>query len=86
MNYFYAAEMLTPLIDAGIVPEQPEEEFTFLKWQWLDASREEIESLRNLRTYTNQEYFMLEGIFSDEVKVRIRYSTPCITSLREVGT
>ncbi|QZD98640.1 hypothetical protein SEA_JEMERALD_52 [Microbacterium phage Jemerald] len=72
------------MIDAGIVPEQPLEEYIITREQWLAATRDEIEELRNLQLYTNQEYQWLEEVVSGNVKVRLRYSTPCITSLREV--
>ncbi|UVG33835.1 hypothetical protein SEA_SCHIMMELS22_50 [Microbacterium phage Schimmels22] len=69
------------MIDAGIVPEQVVEEFIILREEWLDATPEEVNSLRNLRTYTNQEYSMQEELISGRVRVRLRYSTPCITDL-----
>lgn len=81
VKFFYAAGTVTPLLDAGIVPEKMTEEFVIPHGEWLEASAEDIQSLRNLKPYVNQEYMTLERWPSDEVIIRIRYSTPCITSM-----
>lgn len=68
------------VIDAGIVPEQPTEEFVISREAWLDATAEELSWLHDVLLYANQEA-NVTPLFSGETVVRIRYSTPCITSL-----
>jgi len=80
-HYFYASGTGTPLIDAGIVPEQLVEEFVISREQWLEATAEEMEELRSLQTYSNQEYSMQEELMSGAVRVWLRYSVPRITDL-----
>lgn len=70
----------TALLDAGVVPDQPIEEFTIERGAWLDASAEELSWLHDVLLYTNQEANVQHRL-SGDVVVRIRYSTPCITSL-----
>lgn len=74
-----------PVIDAGIVPEQPVEEFRIGYDEWLEAPSEELGWLHNVPLYSNQEVYVSEDIFTRDVRVRIRYRTPCITSLKEAS-
>ncbi|QKY80349.1 hypothetical protein SEA_MERCEDES_49 [Microbacterium phage Mercedes] len=71
-------------IDAGIVPEQPIEEFVITRDSWLDATSEELSWLHDVPLYANQEA-SVSPQFNGDVKVRIRYSTPCITTLKEAA-
>lgn len=72
-------------IDAGIVPEQLREEHVVSRGEWLDASADDLAFFHDVHLYANQEA-NVTTLFSGDVVLRIRYSTPCITSLREVGT
>ncbi|QWS69720.1 hypothetical protein SEA_WILLIAMSTRONG_53 [Microbacterium phage WilliamStrong] len=69
------------VIDAGVVPTVPEEEFIITLDDWMNASSEDIAWLHDVPLHTNQEARLSEQMFSGDVKVRIRYKTPCITSL-----
>ncbi|WNM75099.1 hypothetical protein SEA_MORRIGAN_54 [Microbacterium phage Morrigan] len=68
-------------IDAGIVPTVQHEEFIITREDWMGASAEELSWLHEVPLYSNQQASVSEEMFSGDVKVHIRYSTPCITSL-----
>lgn len=82
LNFDEWGEFYYPMaIDAGIVPTVAREEFRITREDWMQASSEELSWLNGLPLYANQEVSLLEERFSGDQLVRIRYSTPCITSL-----
>ena len=72
-------------IDAGIVPTVLQEEIRIPREAWMEASREELESLNGLPLYANQEVSLQESIFTGDMRVLFRYRTPCITTLKEAS-
>jgi len=80
--YIHPPGRVTPLLDAGIVPTVPEETIRIPLEERLEASREDLDTLNNLPLYANQEVYLLEDLFSRDLKVVISYRTPCITTLR----
>lgn len=81
-NYFFAEYHFDKMIiDAGIDRSEPEE-FRISRDAWMDATAEELDSLNDLPLYTNQQVSVSDALFGDTI-VRIRYSTPCITTLKE---
>ncbi|QIG58143.1 hypothetical protein SEA_ZEPP_55 [Microbacterium phage Zepp] len=81
-SYYTAAGSV---IDAGIVPTVPQEEFIITREDWVNATLEELRWLHDVPLYANQEASVSEEMFSGDVKVRIRYRTPCITTLKEAA-
>lgn len=81
-SYYTAAG---DVIDAGIVPTVPEEEFRISLDDWMTATPEDLRWLHDVPLYANQEASVSEELFSGDVKVRIRYHTPCITTLKEAA-
>lgn len=71
------------MLDAGIVPTVPQEEFLISRDDWMTASSEDLHWMHDAPLYANQEVNVSEEMFSGDVMVRIRYRTPCITTLKE---
>lgn len=71
------------VIDAGIVPTVQQEEFRISPEEWLEATSEELGMLHDVPLYANQQVSVSRAMFSGDSLVRIRYSTPCITTLKE---
>lgn len=69
------------MIDAGMVA--PAEAITVPLGAWLEASPEDLKRLQNLPLYANQQVSVQEELMSGDVKVRVRYRVPCITTLKE---
>ncbi|QCW22322.1 hypothetical protein SEA_CHEPLI_54 [Microbacterium phage Chepli] len=78
MVQFYAS---SGTIDAGIVPTVSMEEFRITREDWMSATAEELTWLHDVPLYANQEARVSEEMFSGDVRVLIRYSVPCITSM-----
>lgn len=69
------------MIDGGVVAEP--EVVRITEEQWAAAEWDEIESLRDIHVYPNQQYMLEREFPSGDLVVKLRYSTPCITSLEE---
>lgn len=82
VDMFYAPWPHHTHIDAGIVPTVPEETIRIPVEERLEASREDLDTLNSLPLYANQEVHLEENITTGDLRVVIRYLTPCITTLR----
>lgn len=70
---------VAPLIDAGIVADDTT--IRISRAEWMDLAPIQIGSLSAVLLYANQKVSVSEDLLSEDIKVRIKYSVPVITTL-----
>lgn len=68
-------------MDAGMIA--PAETIRIPLDEWLSASTEELDSLRDLPLHTNQQYLVERELMTGDTLIRVRYGVPCITTLEK---